>query len=103
MDFEESVKGKEFSEEHKTEMESSYGKAKRDLQMAIDVGAYVISDDVVKILTELQSESRKKKIEKDSKVPKEDDFGRYYEMFLADAEAYPKALAEIARNDAKIG
>src|SRR5271166_4371368 len=41
--------------EHKAEIESSYEKAMRDLWMAADVGGFIISNDVAKILAELES------------------------------------------------
>jgi hypothetical protein len=45
----------EYSEEHRDNMASSSHKAMNDLRMAADVGAYIISDDVAKILAELEA------------------------------------------------
>ena len=44
----------EISPERKAEIESSYQKARIDLRMATDVGDFIISNDVAKILAELE-------------------------------------------------
>jgi hypothetical protein len=83
--------GNQFSKEHKAEIKSSYDKAQRDLQLAIDVGAYVISDDIAKILTELKSRPKKdENDEKDDGYDKEDEDDGF-ETLAADLDRYPKA------------
>ena len=47
-----------FHEEYKKERVESYRKALRDLEMATSVGAYVISEEAAKILTEVAKRQR---------------------------------------------
>jgi hypothetical protein len=44
-----------FSEDYKREMEESSGKAFKELRIATGIGAYVISDEAAKILSELDA------------------------------------------------
>ena len=69
---------------------SSYEKAMSDLRMVIGVGAYVISDEVAKILAQLEPPPA---------------IGHYFDTLTADTEVYAKALAkirELAKRDLKV-
>lgn len=91
-----------FSQEDEAEIKSSYSKAQRDLHLAIDLGAYIISDEVAKILTELRSSPKKEdKDEQDEENPGYE----HLKMLESDFDRYPKALAKIrvlARRDLKV-
>jgi ABC-type multidrug transport system fused ATPase/permease subunit len=94
MGYESWLESREFSPEYEAEIKSSHTKAQSDLRLATEVGAYIISDDVAKILAELASRpSQFKNVENP------------LEAIQSDLDAYQKALAkirELAKRDLKV-
>lgn len=62
MTYKEWYEDARFGEEYKKERIESYQKAIKDLEIATGVGAYVISDEAAKILTEVAKRPRIKGI-----------------------------------------
>jgi hypothetical protein len=58
MSYKEYFEDARFHEDYKKERVESYQKAVRDLEIATGVGAYVISDEAAKILTEVAKRPR---------------------------------------------
>ena len=91
---EESSHAAEFSAEHRKELSDSYKSAYRDLRKATGVGAYIISNEIAVILSNLEARPR---LDWREEPP--------WEVFDADFAAYKEALEQIrqlAKKDLKV-
>jgi hypothetical protein len=87
------IESGEYRKEYKEEMVEPYRKAIRELEIATGIGAYVISDEVAKILGELASR------------PDYEEPGDTYGNVGRDYDDYQKALTkirELAKKDLKV-
>jgi hypothetical protein len=91
MTYEEKIYGNDPSEEYKQKVVESYRQSIIDLEFATGVGAYVISDEAAKILTEL---AKFEPPDENWAVALEDDMKKY-ERTLA-------KIRELAKKDLKV-
>jgi hypothetical protein len=90
----EKTAGRQITPEREKELSEGYQHACRELRKAASVGAYIISDEVAKVLSALEKRPRLD--------PKDT---AWVEIFDADYEAYKKALGDVrtlAKKDLRV-
>lgn len=90
----EDMTGQQITPEREKELSEGYRHAYRELRKATSVGAYIISDEVVNVLSALEKRPRLD--------PNENP---WFEIFDADCAAYRKALGDVrmlAKKDLKV-
>jgi hypothetical protein len=83
--YDEDITHEGFSEEKKKQLADDFRNANREIEKATGIGAFIISDDAAKVLSELAAR------------PQDFDYQKepWFELFAAESQAYKNALGKM--------